>query len=208
MTQQPIHVPLQIIYTREDGSKDVFIRGEKLGQGGFAIVHQVTHQATNKTYAMKVISKERYSNIKSKASIEKFQNEIQIQKSLSHINIVSAKISFSDETNQYIVLEYCPGKSVREYLKKSEKGYLSEPETRKILNDILQGLLCLHNRKIIHHDLKLENFLIGADGRVKIADFGVSASLKKFNEKNFSICGTPNYMCPEILQKRKQRTWS
>lgn len=201
MTQPQIHVPSRIIYAREDGTKDIFICHEKLGHGGFAVVHRVTHQNTNKTYAMKVISKERYSSSKGKSILEKLKNEISIQKNLVHPNIVRSKLSFSDEFNQYIVLEYCPGKSIREYLRKSETGRLSESETRKILKDVVQGLIYLHNRKIIHHDIKLENFIVGVNGKVKIADFGISAVLKDDSEKNNSICGTASYMSPEILSK-------
>ncbi|KAK8880876.1 hypothetical protein M9Y10_003574 [Tritrichomonas musculus] len=204
MSAPQIHVPPKIIYTREDGTREVFISQEKLGHGGFAVVNRVIHQNTNKSYAMKVISKDRYSSSKSKASLEKLKNEMQIQKSLNHPNVVQSKISFSDEFNHYIILEYCPGKSVREYLRKSEKGYLSEPEVRKILSDVIQGLVYLHNHRIIHHDIKLENFLIGSDGKVKIADFGISSVLKDENEKKYTFCGTSSYLSPEIIQKENK----
>lgn len=72
------------------------------------------------------------------------------------------------------------------------------------MKDVIQGLIYLHNRKIIHHDLKLENFLIGADGKVKIADFGVSYVLKNASDKIYSVYGTTNYMAPEMLQKDNQ----
>ena len=204
MSQPAIRVPSKITYVHDDGTKDVFICNEKLGQGGFAVVHRVTQQNTNKSYAMKVISIEKYINAKNKIYLDKVENEILIQKKLNHPNIVGAKISFSDEQNQYIILEYCPGKTIRDYLKKSEHGRLSEPETRRILKDILQGLVYLHNRKIIHHDIKLENFIIGADGKVKIADFGVSVMLRNSNDKILSLCGTPNYMSPEMVHKENK----
>lgn len=204
MSIPKIHVPPKIIYTREDGTKEIFISQEKLGHGGFAVVHRVLHQNSNKSYAMKVISKDRYASSKEKASLEKLRNEMQIQKSLNHPNIVQSKISFSDEFNNYIILEYCPGKSVRDYLRKSQQGYLSEPEARKILIDVIQGLIYLHSRRIIHHDIKLENFLIGSDGKVKIADFGISAVLKNENEKKYTFCGTANYLSPEIVEKENK----
>lgn len=189
-----MNVPSKITYRREDGTKDVFVINEKIGQGGFATVYKVKHLKTNKAYAMKIISKERYSN----SALEKLKNEIQIQKNLNHSNIVSSKLSFSDESNYYIAMEYCPGKTIRDYLKNSEKGHLTEAETRKILKDIINGLSFLHNRRIIHHDLKLENFIIGSDGRVKIADFGLATFC---DDQPSQICGTPNYMSPEIILK-------
>lgn len=204
MNQSRMHIPPKIVYVRDDGSKDIYICNEKLGQGGFAVVYRVTQQNTNKSYAMKVILKDKRTCSINKFLLEKIQNEIQIQKKLKHPNIVASKISFSDERNQYIILEYCPGKSIREYLRKSEQGHLTEPETRKILKDVIQGLIYLHKRKIIHHDLKLENFIIGSNGKVKIADFGVSYALKNANDKIFSVYGTTNYMAPEMLQDDNQ----
>lgn len=195
------HVPATIVYKHDDGTRDVFIKHEELGHGGFAVVYRVTLQSTNKTYAMKVISK-KVTNSKGKLTLEKLKSEMRIQKKLNHPNIVHSKVSFSDEFNYYIILEYCPGKSIREYLKKSGNGHLSEPETRKILRDVVRGLVYLHNSDIIHHDLKLENYLIGSDGKVKIADFGLSTVLKNEDEKKFTICGTTNYLSPEIIEKK------
>lgn len=195
------HVPMTIIYTHEDGSKDIFLRKEELGHGGFAVVYRVTHQTTGKDYAMKVLSKEKYEGPKGKKSLEKLKNEILIQKSLNHPNIVRSYYAFTDAFNYYIVLEYCPGKTVRDLLKNSENGYLSEPETRKILRDVIRGLVYLHDNHIIHRDLKLENYMIGSDGKVKIADFGLSVILKNEDDKRYSICGTPNYLSPELLQR-------
>ncbi|KAK8847184.1 hypothetical protein M9Y10_019767 [Tritrichomonas musculus] len=204
MSQTQIHVPPKIVYNREDGSRDVFVCQEKLGHGGFAVVYRVIHQNTSKTYAMKVISKDGSSSSKGKIFLEKLKNEIQIQKTLDHPNIVRSRLSFSDDINYYIILEYCPGKSIREYLRKCEQRHIPEPEAKKILSDVIQGVVYLHNHQIIHHDLKLENFLIGSDGRVKIADFGISSVLKNDGEKNFSISGTVNYMSPELLQKENK----
>lgn len=197
-----VTVPKTIIYIHDDGTKDIFLRHEEIGYGGFAVVYIVTHQNTNKNYAMKVISKQHLST-KGQTALKMLQNEMKIQKSLNHPNIVRAKYSFSDESNYYIVLEYCPGKSIRDFLRNSSTGRLSEPETRKILRDVIRGLAYLHNKDIIHHDIKLENFLIGSDGKVKIADFGLSTILKNEDEeeKSFVICGTTNYFCPEIIQK-------
>lgn len=195
------HVPMTIIYTHDDGTRDVFLRQEELGHGGFAVVYRVTHETTNKSYAMKVISKDKYEGPRGKKKLEKLKNEIIIQKSLDHPNIVRSYYAFSDAFNYYIVLEYCPGGTVRDFVKNSEKGYLSEPETRKILRDVVRGVVYLHDNRILHRDLKLENYMVGADGKIKIADFGLSVVLKNDDDKRFTICGTPNYLSPELLSK-------
>ena len=139
MLRKQFNIPFRIIYTQEDGTKNVFIRNEEIGHGTFAIVYRVTHQSTNNTYAMKVISKEAYS--KSKKALEKLKNEIEIQNFVDHPNVVRSDYSFSDEYNYYLVLEYCPGKTIREYLYNNNNGRLTEPETRKILKDIILNFM-------------------------------------------------------------------
>ena len=135
---------------------------------------------------------------------EKLKNEMRIQKMINHQNVVRSKNSFSDEFNYYIILDYCPGKSIRDYLRKSDHGRLNESEARRILKDVIHGVIYLHNRRIIHHDLKLENFIIGSDGRVKIADFGLATFC---DDQPSQICGTPNYMSPEIILKNKKKVY-
>lgn len=202
MLQGKLHLPREISCHHEDGTRDVFLLHEELGHGGFSIVYRATHQSTNKIYALKIISKE-YAYSKGKPTQKKLKNEMKIHKGLYHPNIVRSKMSFSDELNYYMVLEYCPGRSVREYLRKSENGYLSEAETRKILRDVTLGLIFLHSNNIVHHDMKLGNFVIGSNGKVKITDFGLSALLKNEDENLFLTGGTTNYLSPEIIKNEQ-----
>ena len=203
MPQSSIFVPSKIVNVDDNGIRTVYIKNEELGRGGFAVVYRVTQQDTNKSYAMKVISKKQYEGSKGQVSLEKLKNEMKIQKSINHQNVVRSKNSFSDEFNYYIILDYCPGKSIRDFLRKNDQGRLNESETRRILKDVIHGVIYLHNHRIIHHDLKLENFLIGSNGKVKLADFGLSIFYNDDDESKPSICGTPNYMSPEILKKDK-----
>ena len=84
------------------------------------------------------------------------------------------------------------------------KTRLTESETVKYLKDILAGLSYIHDHQIIHRDIKLENFLIDANDNVKIADFGLSAKLKYRDERKHTVCGTPNYISPELLTNAKK----
>lgn len=199
MFYQQSHVPPVVVNNQEDGTQNVFVLNEELGHGSFATVYRVIHQKTSMTYAMKVLSKEQYS--KSRKSAEKLKNEIEIQNTVDHPNIVGSKFSFSDQHNHYLILEYCPGKTIREYLR---HGRIKESETRKILKDVIQGVAYLHDHQITHYDLKLENFIIDSSGNVKIADFGLSVFQKNEEGKKYSICGTPNYLCPEVLSKESR----
>lgn len=77
---------------------------------------------------------------------------------------------------------------------------MTEQETKKILKDVVNGVEYLHKNHIIHRDLKLTNYMIGSDGKVKLADFGLSTILNHDDEKRYTICGTPAYTSPELLQ--------
>ena len=193
------NLPQKITFTQEDGIQNVFIRDEIIGTGTFSIVYRVTHQNTNKIYAMKVISKGDFS--KSKLALMDLENEIKIQNLVNHPNVVKSDFSFSDAQNHYFVLEYCPGGNIRNYLRKNKQFRLSEPEIRKIIKDVIKGLDYIHGLKIIHHDIKLENLVIDSNGNVKIADFGLSNFEKNENEKKSVIFGTLKYLSPEMLQK-------
>ena len=165
-----------------------------LGQGGFGTVFRVTKNDSNEEFALKVTPLEL---LKKPKMIQKHKSEVEIQRSLNHINILKSFDYFEDSRNTYIVLELCPHKSVKDLVR--SKGHLSEVETASILREIIDGLIYLHDNRIIHRDLKLENFLIGNDGHVKIADFGLSTKLDFDDQRRFTVCGTPNYLSPEIL---------
>ena len=193
MSRAAVSCPLTLVHMDEDKTY-IYKRQEELGHGGFATVFRITDTSDNKDYALKVVPKERITKPK---SLEKMKSEIAIQSSLHHPNIVQSYHSFEDALNYYIILEYCPGRSVRDIIKKQKR--ISEPEVSRMLKDVIEGVLYLHDNRIIHRDLKLENFLIGADGKIKIADFGLSAKLDYDDQKKFTVCGTPNYLSPEIL---------
>lgn len=189
-----VTVPLVIPRKRELGSTINYKRHEELGRGGFAAVYRVSNQSTGEEYALKVVPKERV--IKPK-SLEKLKNEMALQRSLNHPNILKSYDNFEDSKNFYILLELAPNGSVKDMVKKSQ--HLSEADTARILREVMSGLCYLHDNRIIHRDLKLENFLIGKDNKVKIADFGLSTKLDFDDEKKYTVCGTPNYLSPELL---------
>jgi polo-like kinase 1 len=194
-----ISVPLTLLHKRRNGTTTVYKRHEELGRGGFAAVYRVTEESTGASYALKAVSRERVAKPK---TLEKLKGEIAIQRTLDHPNILKSYDDFDDLNNFYIVLELCPGRSIRDKIR--QKRRLTEPETRSILNEILAGLCYLHDNQIIHRDLKPENFLVGSDGRIKIADFGLCAKLDHDDERKFTVCGTPNYLSPELLTSAKQ----
>jgi polo-like kinase 1 len=184
-------LPHTLTRVHSTGKTDRYQRFEELGRGGFATVYRVVDEM-GRAFALKATSKDRLGKF-----MQKHRTEISIHRSLSHPNVVKFVDCFEDATNAYMVLELCPGHSVRDLLK--QKGNLDEQETRRILRDVLEGVSYLHDRRIIHRDLKLENFFLGENGRVKIGDFGLSAKLSYGDERQYSMCGTPNYLSPEVV---------
>lgn len=189
-----ISVPLTIVRRKENGTSVIYKRHEELGRGGFAVVYRVTNFLTGEDYALKAIPKEKVSKPK---KLSKLRSEISIQRSLNHPNLLNSYDTFEDTMNYYIVLELCPNNSVKDRIKAA--GRLSEEETASILKDVISGLIYLHDNQIIHRDLKPENFLFGKDGKVKIADFGLSTRLYYPDERKHTVCGTPNYLSPELV---------
>lgn len=165
-----------------------------IGRGGFGTVHKVMHLERGKTCALKATPLYILDNPSIR---EKLKHEVELQKTLNHPNIVKAYDKFEDEFNYYIVLELCPHASVKALF--TRRGSFTEPEAADVIGQVLRGLVYLHEKRIVHRDLKLENFLIGRSGKVKIADFGISVKLNDTDEKRHSFCGTIAYMSPEML---------
>ncbi|KAL0212740.1 hypothetical protein RCL1_006366 [Eukaryota sp. TZLM3-RCL] len=173
-----------------------YIVGKLLGVGGFARVYEFTELDTNTVYAGKVFDK---STLSKERAREKLSSEIQIQRGLHHINIVSLHHAFEYLDNVYLLLELCPGTSVHSLLQK--RSFINEYEARFIFKRILNGVAFLHSHNIIHRDLKLHNLFFSSSYDIKIGDFGLAAQLVTEQEHRRTMCGTPNYMAPEIVSR-------
>lgn len=182
--------PPSVIRTRN--GKD-YRRGNFLGEGGFARCFQMK-DAFGKIYAAKTVAKASIKNEKTKT---KLLSEIKIHKSLSHPNIVNFIDCFEDDLNVYILLEICPNQSLMELLKTRKR--ITESEVRFFMVQIVGAIKYLHSKRVIHRDLKLGNIFFDPKMNLKIGDFGL-ASVLPFNEsRKYTICGTPNYIAPEVL---------
>jgi len=109
----------------------------------------------------------------------------------------------SFETSKHIcfVMELCAGGDLLTYVRKRRK--LKEDSAKYFFKQLIEGLAYIHNSRLIcHRDIKLDNILLDADGKVKIGDFGVSKQVKSETEKMTEQCGTPAYIAPEILKDR------
>uniref|UniRef100_A0A3P8Q4K6 Serine/threonine-protein kinase PLK n=1 Tax=Astatotilapia calliptera TaxID=8154 RepID=A0A3P8Q4K6_ASTCA len=174
-----------------------YCRGKVLGKGGFAKCYEMTDLSTSKVYAAKIIPHARVSKPHQR---EKIDREIELHRLLHHKHIVHFYHHFEDKENIYILLEYCSRKSLAHILK--VRKVLTEPEVRYYLRQIVSGLKYLHEQEILHRDLKLGNFFVNETMELKVGDFGLAAKLEPAGNRRKTICGTPNYLSPEVLNKQ------
>ncbi|RHY25579.1 hypothetical protein DYB32_008221 [Aphanomyces invadans] len=165
-------------------STRTYTRHRFLGKGGFARCYEITNDATGAKFAGKIVEKQ--SLVKPKARL-KFTSEIRIHRTLQHHRVVQFKHYFEDDANCYMLLELCSNQR------------LSEHEVRYYIHQLIEGVAYLHSRCVIHRDLKLGNLFLTADMQLKIGDFGLASMLDSREEKRRTMCGTPNYIAPEIL---------
>lgn len=127
------------------------------------------------------------------------KQEIAIHARLKHPSILQLYTFFEDINYVYLVLELAHHGELQQYLKKTNTR-LTEIETANIINQVIKGLLYLHTHDIIHRDMSLSNLLLTNEFHVKIADFGL-ATLSGPNERHTTLCGTPNYISPEVASR-------
>jgi polo-like kinase 1 len=171
-----------------------YLKGKFLGKGGFAKCYEFTNLDSKKLYAAKIITKA--SLVKSRAK-QKLITEIKIHKALHHPNIVAFEHYFEDHENVYILLELCQNQSINDLLKRRKK--LTEIEVQCYMVQLIKSLKYLHSHRVIHRDLKLGNLFLTDKMELKGGDFGLAAKLEFEGERKRTVCGTPNYIAPEIL---------
>ncbi|XP_029916782.1 serine/threonine-protein kinase ULK1a [Myripristis murdjan] len=191
-----------------------FNRKDLIGHGAFAVVFKGRHkEKRDYEVAIKCINKKNLA--KSQSLLGK---EIKILKELKHENIVGLLDYQEMGGCVYLVMEYCNGGDLAEYL--HSKGTLSEDTIRVFLQQIAQAMKVLQSKGILHRDLKPQNILLcHAEGRrsspnntcIKIADFGFARHLQT-NTMAATLCGSPMYMAPEVIMSQnydaKADLWS
>ncbi|CDH50159.1 protein serine threonine kinase [Lichtheimia corymbifera JMRC:FSU:9682] len=164
-----------------------------LGEGGFAKCYKVK-SSTNRLYAAKVISK---STLMERRNKIKLFAEINIHRTMNYNGIVRFHSCFEDAHNVYLIVELCDNKTLSELIKRRQR--LTEAETRYFLIQVLGACRYMHDNRVIHRDIKLSNVFLDRNMDVKIGDFGLSALLVNAQDRKKTVCGTPNYIAPEIL---------
>ena len=184
----------KIIKVTGDVQTRKYYKGRLLGKGGFAKCYEFTCSENKKIFAAKVVAKS--GLVKSRAK-QKLISEIKIHKSLHHPQIVAFEHYFEDTENVYILLEMCQNQTLNELLKRRKR--LTEIEVQCYIVQLIKALKYLHSHRVIHRDLKLGNLFLTEKMELKVGDFGLATKLDFEGERKRTVCGTPNYIAPEIL---------
>ncbi|PFH33640.1 hypothetical protein BESB_078560 [Besnoitia besnoiti] len=185
-----------------------YILDERIGRGSFAAVWKGHIEQTKEAVAVKVISRHTVYEA------TQLNQEVAILKQLQHPNIVRFIDLKKSQYHYYLVLEFCSGGDVASLLRQ-HGGRVGEAVARRLLQQMAAGLLEIHRRSYIHRDLKPQNLLLSSvsphEATLKIADFGFARSLQPW-DLAATVCGSPLYMAPEILQHQyydaKADLWS
>ncbi|EGR29368.1 protein kinase domain protein [Ichthyophthirius multifiliis] len=175
---------------------DDFVTKVVLGKGTYAKVVLVKKKDNNKYYAMKMIKKEK---LQKQRQIDNVLIERNVLEGMNHPFIIKLYYSFQTQYKFYFILEYCPGGELFSLLKKCQ--VFTEDQTRFYIAQIIVALEYLHSNDIIYRDLKPENVMIDVEGYIRITDFGLSKNKLEGDKLAYSICGTPEYMAPELLRQ-------
>nr|XP_054508773.1 serine/threonine-protein kinase PAK 3-like [Agelaius phoeniceus] len=166
---------------------------ETIGKGGFGTVCMAVETATGEEVAIKKIS------LLQESGSELCLNEIQVMRGNKHANLVNYVDSYLLDEELWLVMEYMDGGSLHDVIRETR---LAEGEIAAVSRECLQGLDFLHSKQVIHRDVKSHNILLGLDGSVKLADFGLAAQLTAEQSKRRSAVGTTYWMAPEIFTRK------
>jgi len=179
-----------------------YSKGRLLGKGGFARCYEFTSLDTRKVTAAKIVPK---ANLQKTRQKQKLMNEIRIHRSVKHPNIVGFEHFFEDSENVYMLLELCKNQTMSELVRRRKR--LAEVEVQCYALQVVAALQYLHSNKVIHRDIKLGNLFLSERMMVKLGDFGLSAKVEFEGERKKTICGTPNYIAPEVLEGKQGHSY-
>ena len=185
---------------------------KQIGKGSFGKVYLVYSKNLNEYFAMKVLNK-KFISLEDQE--EHTKTERFILEKINNPFIISLKFSFQTQKNLFLITDFINGGEIYHLLQ--EKGKFSEELTKFYICELIIALKHLHKNKIIYRDLKPENILINEDGHIKLCDFGLSKILNPYsislsafsyseikntyknNTKAFTLCGTKDYLAPEVV---------
>eukprot|EP00245_Coleochaete_scutata_P006348 TRINITY_DN20776_c0_g1_i1.p1 TRINITY_DN20776_c0_g1~~TRINITY_DN20776_c0_g1_i1.p1 ORF type:complete len:401 (+),score=73.52 TRINITY_DN20776_c0_g1_i1:223-1425(+) len=194
------HIANEAEDTKGNKMVNEYVKEYKIGSGSYAKVVLHRNVENNQLYAIKIFRRSRLRKMKvapKTNALQDVMHEVAIMKQLNHPNIVRLEevIDDPDVDKLYMVLEFVPGGSVFEGT--GPNGGLGEDLSRRYFRDTVAGLMYLHEHNVVHGDIKPENLLVSEEGKIKIADFGVSHMFADSNDELRRSPGTPMFTAPE-----------
>ncbi|XP_057577140.1 serine/threonine-protein kinase Nek1 isoform X3 [Hippopotamus amphibius kiboko] len=175
-----------------------YVRVQKIGEGSFGKAILVKSTEDGRQYVIKEINISRMSN----KEREESRREVAVLANMKHPNIVQYRESFEENGSLYIVMDYCEGGDLFKRIN-AQKGILFQED--QILDWFVQICLALkhvHDRKILHRDIKSQNIFLTKDGTIQLGDFGIARVLNSTVELARTCIGTPYYLSPEICENK------
>lgn len=174
----------------------LFEIGKPLGKGKFGRVYLARHRKSGCVCALKVLHKE---EVRAEGAEAHVRREIEVHSQLRHPAVIGFYGWFHDSRRIFIIQEFAAGGELYKSLRKA--GRFSQRRSAKYAAQVALSLAYLHSKNIMHRDLKPENILVGLHGELKLADFGYSVHSP--GNRRQTICGTLDYLPPEMLNQRQ-----
>lgn len=183
-----------------------YVLNSIIGQGSFAVVYKAVNLFYNKEFAIKVLC----HGQNAEQNNSTYESEVNSLRKLNHPNVIKLYDYFKEDGHLFIVLEYCSGGTLEDKISRNEE--ISEESKIKICSQLISAFNYCYEKSVVHQDIKAANILFDRNGRIKVADFGLSGIIN--HEENINLHrGTLSYSAPEVCQNSsfnpfKSDVWS
>jgi CRP-like cAMP-binding protein len=187
----------------QDGLGDKVLEGFRIlrpvGRGATAVVYEAQSLDTGATVALKMLS---HRLARDKVAMSWFEREASLLERLRHPQVAVCHGRFPAYGTRFLVMDFVDGPSLAEVLRRV--GKLPEPEGLRVVGSVAAALLYVHERGVVHGDVKPANVMVSRDGTVRLTDFGIAATVDEIaasgqRPEAVHVSGTPRYMAPEMF---------
>ncbi|SDD02586.1 serine/threonine protein kinase [Sanguibacter gelidistatuariae] len=172
----------------------------RIARGGMATVYLATDRRLDREVALKVMHPHLADGASGADFVSRFRREARAAARLTHPGLVAVYDQGVDGDTSYLTMEYVDGTNLRRRMQ--DEGTLTVRECLSVVDDVLDALAAAHRQNLVHRDIKPENILLAADGRVKVADFGLARAVTEVTSTTTgTILGTVAYLGPELIAR-------